>query len=1091
MKVKKEWEAAFASSCLLANKIISSGQWLFVRNYIKNGLSMKFSTKLSFSLLLSGTTVLILLACIIYKMNYNSLIESQLLYSHSIANEISGNVDALLAEKVKTSLTLAHTPDILKALQTSNMVYANMAEEKREQTISSLNAKWKATTDPADDFILEYTDNRVSQLLKQQQKLLQGEYGEIFITNKFGALLASTAKLTTLAHGQKYWWRGAYRNGEGAIFFDDRGYDDSVGGYVLGLVVPVRDGKEIIGILKCNLNILGSIDKLISSAEDKLFGVFKLARSGGMVVFEKGAEPLSTRVPGSIQQKTQNGVDSSLILSDGAEKLLVGISEVKLTHGTNGYGFGGTFESTDHQKGNTGESWYILGYRKLSVIQAPAVKLIQTILLTGLLLIILLALLSYVIGKKLSQPLAIINNGTREIGGGNFEYRIDIVTDDELGNLARSFNEMSEQLQNSTTSLALLEESQAYLQSIFLVTPIGIGVVTDRVLQQVNPLICKITGYTEEELLGQNARMLYPNDTEFERVGREKYKQISETGTGTVETRFRCKDGHVIDVLLSSTPIDQQDLSKGVTFTVLDITERKETERKLRQNVLEWSTAMDASDDAIYLLDLNRHLLRANKSFYLMTGSNEQSALGKHIEQIVHPQGEEVPCPVCQAQEDRRNARIVMETDHPDNPTGRPIEITVTIVKGDQGQDLSIFMRLHDLSRQRQVENELRQGKEQWERTFDSFTDIVTLQDTDLSLLKVNKAACVTLDLPCEEIIGHHCYELFHGADEPCSDCPLLETRDSFTPYSREMVHEKLGKTFLVSAAPVFDKLGKLEYIAHVAKDITQLKKMEEHLLISEKMTSIAGLAAGVAHEINTPLSGILQSGQLIRMGLDPAAPVNQEIAAKHNVDLSSVQAYFKEQELDFFMEGITSSAVKAAEIIKGLLEFSRPHAGHFSTHNLNKLIQNTLLLARSDYELRKRYDIINVTINEEYEENMPDIICVGSEIEQVILNLVRNGVQAMAENMNKEHCMHLRTRKTGNIARIEVEDNGPGMDTETQKQVFNPFFTTKEVGDGTGLGLSVSYAIICEKHHGTIRVKSTPGKGTRFIIELPLPQEE
>ncbi len=386
-----------------------------------------------------------------------------------------------------------------------------------------------------------------------------------------------------------------------------------------------------------------------------------------------------------------------------------------------------------------------------------------------------------------------------------------------------------------------------------------------------------------------------------------------------------------------------------------------------------------------------------------------------------------------------------------------------------------------------QIENELRQGKEQWERTFDSFTDIVTLQNTDFCLLKVNKAACATLDLPYEEIIGHHCYELFHGTDEPCLGCPLFETQESFTPCSKEIVHEKLGKTFLVSAAPVFDKLGKIEYIAHVAKDITQWKQMEEHLFISEKMTSIAGLAAGVAHEINTPLSGILQSGQLIRMRLDPAAPVNQEIAAKHNINLSSVQAYFKEQELDYFMDGITSSAVKAAEIIKGLLEFSRPHAGDFSTHNLNNLIQNTLLLAKSDYDLRKRYDIVNITINEEYEENLSDITCVGSEIEQVILNLVRNGVQAMAENINEEHCMHLRTFKTGNIARIEVEDPGPRMDIKTQKQVFNPFFTTKEVGGGTGLGLSVSYAIICEKHHGTIRVKSKPGKGTKFIIELPL----
>ena len=140
----------------------------------------------------------------------------------------------------------------------------------------------------------------MSHFLKNQQALLKGEYGEIFLTNKFGALVASTAKLSTLAHGHKYWWLGSYNNGEGAVFFDDRGYDDSVGGYVLGLVVPIRKGTEIIGILKCNLNILGSISELISDEKNQLLGKLKLVRSGGMVVFEKGFEPLSTQVHGFI-----------------------------------------------------------------------------------------------------------------------------------------------------------------------------------------------------------------------------------------------------------------------------------------------------------------------------------------------------------------------------------------------------------------------------------------------------------------------------------------------------------------------------------------------------------------------------------------------------------------------------------------------------------------------------------------------------------------------------------------------------------------------------------------------------------------------
>jgi len=129
-----------------------------------------------------------------------------------------------------------------------------------------------------------------------------------------------------------------------------------------------------------------------------------------------------------------------------------------------------------------------------------------------------------------------------------------------------------------------LRESEATLRSIFLAAPTGIGTVCDRVIRQANERLCEMIGYSNEELLGKNARILYPSDEDFEYVGREKYAQISKQGTGTVETRWQCKDGKVIDVLLSSTPIDPNDWSTGVTFTALDITERKKAEKALDES---------------------------------------------------------------------------------------------------------------------------------------------------------------------------------------------------------------------------------------------------------------------------------------------------------------------------------------------------------------------------------------------------------------------------------------------------------------------------------------------------------------------------
>ena len=130
---------------------------------------------------------------------------------------------------------------------------------------------------------------------------------------------------------------------------------------------------------------------------------------------------------------------------------------------------------------------------------------------------------------------------------------------------------------------AALRESERRIQSVFRSAPIGIGVVSNRLVKQVNRRLCEMTGYGPEELIERDSRMLYPSDEEYEFVGREKYIQIREHGTGTVETRWQRKDGAPIHVLLSSTPIELEDLSKGVTFTALDITERKRTEEALKQ----------------------------------------------------------------------------------------------------------------------------------------------------------------------------------------------------------------------------------------------------------------------------------------------------------------------------------------------------------------------------------------------------------------------------------------------------------------------------------------------------------------------------
>lgn len=150
---------------------------------------------------------------------------------------------------------------------------------------------------------------------------------------------------------------------------------------------------------------------------------------------------------------------------------------------------------------------------------------------------------------------------------------------------------------------------------------------------------------------------------------------------------------------------------------------------------------MDADADAVYILDLNRRLVQANRAFYEMMGVKADMALGRHIEEIVHPRGEAVPCQVCRAQQKLEDAHIILEAKQPENPNGVPLQITVTIIRDSNEKPLSIFMRRHDLSGQRAVEDRLRRSRERWERTFDAISDLITIQDFDMHIIRANKAA--------------------------------------------------------------------------------------------------------------------------------------------------------------------------------------------------------------------------------------------------------------------------------------------------------------------------------------------------------------
>jgi len=254
----------------------------------------------------------------------------------------------------------------------------------------------------------------------------------------------------------------------------------------------------------------------------------------------------------------------------------------------------------------------------------------------------------------------------------------------------------------------------------------------------------------------------------------------------------------------------------------------------------------------------------------------------------------------------------------------------------------------------------------------------------------------------------------------------------------------------------------------------------------TEKMLSVGGLAAGMAHEINNPLGAILQGSQNILRRIAPDMPQNRAVADALGIDLNQLNRYLQERGILRFLEGIREAGTRAAKIVADMLSFSRRSEARFAPVDLEDMLETVLRLAASDYDLKKKYDFKRIVIERDYDPALRLVYCDKTEIEQVILNLLKNAAQAMAEEGTASPTITLRTLREPDYALIEVIDNGPGMDDKTLKRIFEPFFTTKEVGAGTGLGLSVSYFIVTEQHNGRLSVMSKPGQGSRFSIRLP-----
>lgn len=287
---------------------------------------------------------------------------------------------------------------------------------------------------------------------------------------------------------------------------------------------------------------------------------------------------------------------------------------------------------------------------------------------------------------------------------------------------------------------------------------------------------------------------------------------------------------------------------------------------------------------------------------------------------------------------------------------------------------------------------------------------------------------------------------------------------------------------------PIYNKKGIIFRYAGISEDFTEKKHAMEMMVQSEKIISLGGLAAGMAHELNNPLAGIINGAQIIEQRFLTHLKANRKVAEKIGVDLERMNRYMEERNITTKIEGIKECGNRSVKIISDMLAFGRKNESSKKRSDISKVVENIIEIAKSDYDLKKNYQFDKVKIKVDFEKTLPKIPCNETEIGQVILNLIKNAVQAISTVDDlQDPKIGIRLGTEDGYLNIEIEDNGPGMEESIRNHIFEPFFTTKIKGVGTGLGLSISYHIITVNHKGTIGVDSIPGKGTTFTIKLPI----
>ena len=611
-----------------------------------------------------------------------------------------------------------------------------------------------------------------------------------------------------------------------------------------------------------------------------------------------------------------------------------------------------------------------------------------------------------------------------------------------------------------------------------------------------NQAVADNYGMSLEKLVGSLQADIHPNQDQVRRYLANDLKTLQRNRPLYVlEEPFQDQTGATRWLEVIKVPCDVADFGEpAVVGLAMDVTEKRVAKAKLVDAHRILRLVMDTIPVRVFWKDTKCRYLGCNQPFAEDAGkTNPDELIGKN--------DYDFPWGANQAELYRRDDFAVMSSgksqinfEGPQTaPDGRDIWVQTSRVpmRDMNGNIIGVLGTYQDITERKKAEEELRQLRNYLVNIINSMPSVLIGVDSKGLVTQWNQQA--------EKVTGLT-FEM--AQSRPLADVypKLIDEMERIqTAIHSRRVLKDLKVPFQKNGEKRFEDITIFPLVANGVEgavirvdDVTQRVRLEEMMIQSEKMLSIGGLAAGMAHEINNPLAGIMQNAAVLENRLLGDLPANEKAAEAAGTTMATIRKYIEQRQLKTMMENISTSGERAATIVRNMLSFSRKSDQIISSHDLRVVMDETVELAQTDYDMKKHYDFKQIRIIREYAETMEPVPCEKSKIQQVFLNILKNGAEAMAESLStrEKSTFRLKIKDEGKWQVVEIADNGPGMDEKQRRRIFEPFFTTKPAGEGTGLGLSVSYFIITKNHAGEMDVYSRAGKGTQFIIRLPKTQK-